>query len=142
MRQNKVQIIYRNHAVKGEKMKTGILAIALSGMLLTGCVISIDDDYDYDSDNNHRSWSQLEEENREKISALSVGASIDSVRRKLGTPDFEELLVKNDKEHRVLFYRTQRNKGDGVTTKDECTPILFVNGELSGFGKSALAAIQ
>lgn len=120
-------------------MKKGLLAIALSGVLLSGCVISIDDDYDNGS--NHVSWSKIEKENRKMISELSVGTSIASVRRSMGTPDFDELIVKNDKEHRVLFYRTQRTEGDGITTKDECTPILFVNGELIGFGQTALDAI-
>ncbi|MDT0593686.1 DUF3192 domain-containing protein [Glaciecola petra] len=121
-------------------MKKSILVVSLTSvLLLSGCVISIDDDYD--SDNNGTSWAELEEENREKISLLSVGASINSVRRSMGTPDFDELLVKNEQEHRILFYRTQRTKGDGTTTKDECTPIIFLNGELIGFGQTALDAI-
>lgn len=121
-------------------MKTGLLAIALSGVLLSGCVISIDDDYDH-GDHNNSSWSQIESENRDKISDLSVGETISAIRRKMGTPDFDELIVKNGKEHRVLFYRTQRIKGDGNTTKDECTPILFVDGALIGFGDTALNSI-
>ena len=121
-------------------MKKGLLAIALSGVLLSGCVISIDDDYEYDNDNKS-SWSQIEKDNREMISDLEAGTAISTVRRKMGTPDFDELIVKNGKEHRVLFYRTQRMKGDGNTTKEECTPILFVNGELIGFGETALNAI-
>lgn len=123
-------------------MKKGILVVGLSSVLfLSGCVIAIDDDYDYDNDHNNASWAELEEDNREKISSLGVGASINSVRRTMGTPDFDELLVKNDQEHRILFYRTQRIKGDGATTKDECTPIIFLNGELVGFGQTALDAI-
>lgn len=121
-------------------MKTGLLAIALSGILLSGCVISIDDDYENDND-SHSSWSKIEKENRETISELNAGTVIGTVRRKMGTPDFDELIVKDGKEYRVLFYRTQRMKGDGNTTKEECTPILFVNGELIGFGETALDAI-
>ncbi|MFT6270747.1 MAG: hypothetical protein ACJAVV_003586 [Alphaproteobacteria bacterium] len=121
-------------------MKKGLLAIVLSGVLLSGCVISIDDDYDYNND-NHTSWSEIEKENREKISELSPGATISAVRRSMGTPAFDELIVKGDKEHRVLFYRTQRTEGDGITSKDECTPILFVDGKLIGFGETALNTI-
>lgn len=125
-------------------MKQGIrafLLVGLAGIFLSGCVISIDDDdFDYD-DGNRSSWSQIEEDNREQIGMLSVGTSIDSVRRKMGLPDFDELLVKNGEQHRILFYRTQRTKGDGATTKDECTPLIFVNGELSGFGQTALNAL-
>lgn len=122
-------------------MKKGISALLLAGVagiLLSGCVISIDDD---DYDDNRTSWSQIEEDNREKIGLLSIGTSIDAVRRKMGVPDFDELMVKSDEEYRILFYRTQRTKDDGTTTKDECTPLIFVNGELSGFGQTALDAI-
>lgn len=120
-------------------MKKTILALGLSAALLSGCVISVDGDHDgYD---NGSTWSEREEDNREQIGRLNIGASINSVRNKMGVPDFDELLLKNEKEHRVLFYRTQRNKGDGVTTKDECTPIVFVNGALIGFGETALNAL-
>jgi hypothetical protein len=124
------------------EMKKGLLAIAISGVLLSGCVISIDDDYthDYDGD-KHSSWSKLEKENREKISELSPGTNISAVRRSMGTPEFDELLVKDSQEYRILFYRTQRTEGDGITTKDECTPILFVDGNLVGFGSTALESI-
>lgn len=122
-------------------MKNKTLTVALVGtLLLSGCVIAIDDDDDYVSSSGG-SWAQLEEENREKISQLGIGSSINSVRSTMGTPDFDELLVKDDQEYRILFYRTQRVKGDGATTKDECTPIIFVNGELKGFGHTALNAI-
>ena len=63
-------------------MKKGILVVLLAGSLLSGCVISIDDEgFDYGKD-KHTSWSQIEEDNREKIGSLTVGTSIDSVRRK------------------------------------------------------------
>jgi hypothetical protein len=119
-------------------MKKGLLTIALSGLLLSGCVISIDDGY---SDDRHKSWSKIEKDNRQQISNLLPGTAISAVRRNMGIPDFDELIVKDGKEHRVLFYRTQRIEGDGITSKDECTPILFVNGELIGFGETALSRI-
>jgi hypothetical protein len=121
-------------------MKKSLLAIALSGVLLSGCVISIDDKYNDDND-SHSSWNHIEKENRQQISELTAGASITSVRKAMGTPDFDEMLIKDGKEHRLLFYRTQRTEGDGVTTKDECTPIIFVDGTLIGFGETALDAI-
>ncbi len=121
-------------------MNKGIIAVALSVALLSGCVISIDDDYE--RDNKQTDWTEVEKNNREKISQLGAGDAISTVRRQLGVPDFDELIMKNDNEHRVLFYRTQRVKSDGVTSKQECTPILFINGELSAFGESALNALQ
>lgn len=124
-------------------MKKGlaiIAAIAVSSVLLSGCVISIDGDSE-DGYSSHSSWSKTEKQNRKKISELSPGTAISAVRNSMGTPDFDELIVKNGKEHRVLFYRTQRTEGDGITTKDECTPILFINNELIGFGETALNSI-
>lgn len=118
-------------------MKKMLVAVAVSSILLSGCVISIDDGMEYDGYGSH-SWQEQQKENREQISRLKIGSSIASVRGKMGTPDFDELVVKDGKEHRLLYYRTQRARGDGITTKDECTPILFVNGELAGFGDSAL----
>jgi hypothetical protein len=41
----------------------------------------------------------------------------------------------------VLFYRTHRRDGDGVTTKDECTPLVFKNGLLIGWGDAAYQAL-
>jgi hypothetical protein len=118
-------------------MKKGLLVVALTSVLLSGCVIAIDDD----NDNRHTSWGQIEKENRQKISDLSAGTDIAYVRNAMGTPDFDELLIKDEKQYRILFYRTQRTKGDGHTTKDECTPILFVDNKLVGFGQTALDAI-
>jgi len=120
-------------------MKKSVLALGLSVALLSGCVISVDEGRDgYDSGS---SWAEREEDNRQQISRLDIGASVNSVRNAMGVPDFDELLQKDGKEHRVLFYRTQRNRGDGATTKDECTPIVFVDGQLIGFGESALNAL-
>ena len=33
-----------------------------------------------------------------------------------------------------MFYRTQHVKSDGITTQDECTFLLFVNGVLKEIG--------
>jgi hypothetical protein len=121
-------------------MKKTIIAIALTGLLLSGCVIKIGDDYEDDSD-SHSSWSKIEKENRQKISELSPGSAISMVRLSMGVPAFDELIVKDSKEYRVLLYRTQRIDADGITSKDECTPVLFANGELIGFGSTALDAI-
>ncbi len=118
-------------------MKKTLLAIALSSVLLSGCVISIDDDRDFDSASS-MSWSELEAENRSKISRLDIGDSLSSVRDMLGVPDFNELMKKGDKEYRVLYFRTQRREGDGATTKDECTPVIFVDGILQGIGDESL----
>lgn len=118
-------------------MKLLLVASALSlSALLSGCVISVNDDgvkTGYSSD-----WSDREENNRRHIANLELGASLESVSRKMGIADFDELKSTDNGPVRILFYRTQRLKGDGVTTKDECTPIVFVNNELVGWGFTAL----
>jgi hypothetical protein len=124
-------------------MKKCLAVAGMSVFLLSGCVFSIDGNYDDDYDYGHgsSSFTKVERDNRQSISKLEAGDSLNMVRNKMGVPDFDELIVRDDREYRVLFYRTQRTKGDGVTTKDECTPILFENGNLVGFGETALDRI-
>jgi hypothetical protein len=38
----------------------------------------------------------------------------------------------------VLLYRTRLVREDGRTTRDETTPLVFVDGELVGWGESAV----
>jgi hypothetical protein len=124
-------------------MKKIILpALLISSMALSGCVISIDDDgYESDYYSGHKSWQKIEKENREHIAALVLGTKTQSVIDKMGVADFNEALKKGDEQYQVLWYRTQRRDGDGVTTKDECTPLVFKNNELVGWGETALERI-
>jgi hypothetical protein len=39
----------------------------------------------------------------------------------------------------VLYYRTRRVDDDGITTKNECTPLVFINNELVGWGELSLS---
>ena len=114
--------------------------IGVSLFSLQACVISIDED-DFESGSRYHSESDREENNREYISDLALGTSLQTVRNRLGTPDFNDLLVKDGNEYRILYYRTHRKHGDGMTTKDECTPIVFSNDELQGIGEEALNRI-
>ncbi|PKL94995.1 MAG: hypothetical protein CVV18_07155, partial [Gammaproteobacteria bacterium HGW-Gammaproteobacteria-8] len=56
-------------------------------------------------------------------------------------PAFSEAFTIDGVAHRVLFYRTQRVEGDGVTTRDETTPLVFVEGRLAGWGETALVGL-
>jgi hypothetical protein len=122
-------------------MKKLLTAAALVlPLTLSGCVISFggegDGDYSYHSD-----WQDTERKNRKHIAKLETDTSLSSIKSRMGTPDFSELHRAGDDEIRVLFYRTQRIEGDGVTTKDECTPLVFKNGLLVGWGDSAYKLI-
>jgi hypothetical protein len=52
------------------------------------------------------------------------------MQEKLGVADFSQTYAHNEQTIRVLFYRTQRKHKDGLTTKDECSILIFVDGEL------------
>lgn len=112
-----------------------ILTATLSTTLLSGCVVVVDGDKKVTSE---LSSSQLEKKNRAAIAGLTLGSQPASVLTLMGTPDFDEQLTKGDATYRVLYYRTQRLIKDGLTTKDECTPLVFQNGELIGWGQEKL----
>jgi hypothetical protein len=101
---------------------------------LSGCVVSVGggSDSHYGAD-----WEDREFNNRKHIANLEKGTSYESVLRKMGVADFNELFEKQDGTYRVLYYRTQKTMGDGITTKDECTPLVFRDGNLVGWGDSA-----
>ena len=106
-----------------------ILAVSLSA-----CVI-VDRDNWNDSDS---SWEKRQSENKRIISKLEINDSRDSVVAQLGAPDFSEAYSKGDKHYRILFYRTSHEHSDGDTTKDETTPLVFLNNSLVGWGEDAL----
>lgn len=114
--------------------KVQVISLASLLMLsLSGCVIAIGDD-EYKRDTNHSSWEAREQNNRAHIQGLQLGSEYLDVTNKMGVADFNELMTRGDNTYQVLYYRTQRQDGDGVTTKDECTPLAFLNGNLVGWG--------
>lgn len=126
---------------RAKHMRAVLLTSLLAGsVLLSGCVISIDDDYD---DGYHISsgaqWERSEAKNREYIATANTGVSRASVVAELGAADFNEMVTNNGDSIQVLYYRTQRVDDDGVTTKNECTPLVFVNNTLVGWGDAALS---
>ena len=57
---------------------------------------------------------------------------------RLGEPDLVESFLRDGEEFVVLRYRTHRQRGDGETTRDETTPVVFVDGNVVGWGDSAI----
>ena len=112
-----------------------ILAIVASS-LLSACIY-INKGGDSNSD-----WEKAERENKAVISSLQIDTAEADIRSRLGEPDFSEGYSDKDAAVRVLFYRTQRQKEDGITTKDECTPLVFRNGKLIGWGEKAYSSNQ
>lgn len=116
-------------------MKKTLLALLVALPLvstLSGCVIAVNDgevDHSLMGDSGDRSY-----ENRKKIAKVQLSSSFIDIQEKLGVADFSETYKHNEKTVRVVYYRTQRKHKDGLTTKDECTYLEFVNGELTQTG--------
>ncbi|HMA97817.1 MAG TPA: DUF3192 domain-containing protein [Wenzhouxiangella sp.] len=109
------------------------VVLALSIPALSGCVVAVGDV----QSEQEMTRQETERENREAISQLEPGMPIDYIRTRLGTPDFSESLEREDGSYRVLFYRTQRREADGMTTRDETTPLIFRDGLLVEWGEAA-----
>ncbi len=112
-------------------MKKSLIALLIAAplaMTLSGCVIKVNDDgidHGFASDSEDRTYK-----NRKKIAKVQLGASFIYLHDKLGVADFSETYASDDDIVRVLYYRTQRKHKDGLTTKDECTFLQFINGKL------------
>lgn len=116
-------------------MKKSLTALLIALPLITtlsGCVISVKDgevDHSFMNDSGDRSY-----ENRKKIAQVQLGSSFADMQEKLGVADFSETYQYNEQTIRVLYYRSQRKHKDGLTTKDECTYLEFINGALTQTG--------
>lgn len=120
--------------------KTLIATLLITPLFLTlnGCVVAVGGNDSPDFYSHHQDH---EYENRKKISQLLVSMSYRDVYDKLGVPDFNETYTQDNENIQVLFYRTQKLNDDGITTKAECTPLVFKNGILASWGEKAYQAI-
>lgn len=78
------------------------------------------------------SWIPLREEriNIENSKRLRVGMTKNEVIAVMGEPLADEEFCKPD----VWFYYIHCNWSDGLTTEDECMPLVFAKGRLVGWG--------
>lgn len=121
--------------IKERSMKKLVIAALLGLSLgLSGCIISVNTDGEY---GHHSEWQEKEQKNRKHISLLQQNATYEQILSLMGIADFNELYTQGNDTYQVLYYRTQRKDGDGVTTQDECTPLIFKNTALVGWGESA-----
>jgi hypothetical protein len=77
------------------------------------------------------SFEDKEFENRKKIANIQLNTTFSDVAREMGVADFNESYLDDGKAVKVVYYRTQRLHKDGLTTKDECTKLVFVNNSLT-----------
>jgi hypothetical protein len=82
-------------------------------------------------------WEDREEYNKVQIAKFELGLQKMQVLELLGSPDITEAKRTSSNELQVMFYRTQHNQADGITTQDECTALLFENNVLIAWGESA-----
>jgi hypothetical protein len=119
-------------------MKKSLLLLLVALPLtssLTGCVVAVGGDK---GDYGHSfDFEDQEQENRHQLSKLHLGMPLAMVRETMGIPDFNEVYTKEGETIQVLFYRTHRSKKDGITTKDECTPLIFKDNKLISWGDNA-----
>lgn len=121
-----------------KQLRTLVLLVVLA-TLLGGCVIAVRDGGGDGWHGDADDWKQRQQRNEQVIASLELGRPLDSVIRELGTPDMTESFVRDGREFRVLFYRTRLMHEDGRLSRDETTPLVFVNDELVGWGESAVA---
>jgi len=96
----------------------------------------------YQADPENMNWQERETFNLKQIGRLDLGAPKGDVIRLLGSPDISEAKATAEGEVLVLFYRTHHVKSDGITTRDECTPLLFKDDLLIAWGADAYSEYQ
>ena len=69
-------------------------------------------------------------EQRAKLADIRVGMSKEQVREIAGTPLENELFGTDD----LWYYYTNPKWYDGLVTQDECTPFVFEDERLAGWG--------
>ncbi|MBT1065730.1 DUF3192 domain-containing protein [Bowmanella sp. Y26] len=91
----------------------------------------------YPDDPNSMDWKDREQYNKVQVGKLELGTGRQAIIELMGSPDISEAKRSNDDKLQVMFYRTQHMESDGITTMNECTPLLFKNDQLVAWGEGA-----
>ncbi|WP_434928773.1 DUF3192 domain-containing protein [Shewanella sp. HL-SH8] len=92
----------------------------------------------YEPQPEDREWDDRQAYNNQKMSELSFGQPREDIIKIFGSADFVEAKTAIDGQYQLLFYRTHHVQSDGITTRDECTPLLFKNNILIAWGTETL----
>jgi len=111
-----------------------LAALLLTSTTLAGCVVAIGNDGFSDD----QQWEQTQKRNDSYINSIKLGASVSIIRADLGEPDYRDSFQRNGDTYDVLYYRTHHQNSDGKTTRDETTPLVFIDGHLVGYGSTAI----
>jgi len=117
-------------------LRWGLLAALLIAMypLATWLALNV-----YQDDPDAMAWTDREAYNRKFINTLKPNSTVnqDQIRTKLGGPDITEAYQLGTDLYQLVYYRTQRDISDGITTKAECTALLYLNRQLIAVGAVA-----
>lgn len=93
----------------------------------------------YPDDPNKMVWDDREAFNRKYIQQIDLANPImrSEVNNTLGGPDITEAIEHEQGIYQIVYYRTLRAISDGITTKDECTALLFHNSRLIAVAQAA-----
>ena len=126
-----------NHPYSSRRKLAVIAAAAVLVSSLTGCVV-VDRSHHGSSSSD---WQERQQQNRETITTLDIGMQYGATRALFSSPDFSETFQSDNKTYKILYYRTHSKHSDGETSKDECTPLVFENGVLIGWGEHAVQSL-
>ncbi|ALS97743.1 DUF3192 domain-containing protein [Lacimicrobium alkaliphilum] len=88
----------------------------------------------YPDDPDAMDWRDREQYNKVQVAKLDLGTSREEIIALMGAPDISEAKQVKDQRIQIMFYRTQHMESDGITTMNECTPLLFENDILIAWG--------
>lgn len=112
-----------------------IAYVTIACMLLAGCGLDAQFRIDGVITDYHRLAPQIHiGDSKERVSEIlgPLQERLDSTERKPS-----QAFQQDGKLLEILYFRTQRIP-DGLTTDDEFTPYVFIDGKLHGFGWTAL----
>ena len=122
-------------------MNTKVIRLILAGIALYAVFVFMVIAFYPDKPEN-MDWKDREEYNRVQITKLKLGSTREEVLALLGSPDITEAKRQGATAIQVMFFRTQHVRADGLTTQDECTPLLFENDKLIAWGDGAYSSYQ
>lgn len=98
----------------------------------------------YQDDPSKMIWNDREAYNHKYISQLNIqtGLTQQQLIEKLGGPDITEAEMVGNNTYQLMYYRTKREISDGITTKQECTALLFKNNQLVALAEQAVQQYQ
>lgn len=93
----------------------------------------------YKDDPQAMIWQDREAFNKRYIDKLRIddALNLNDVLEYLGSPDLTFAKRSGDTVIQIVLYRTQHRTSDGITTIDECTGLVFKNGQLVLWGPNA-----